>query len=310
MAILPAVGLMWGLVFLAGVARLERRVKPRIAIFALPALLGSSLGCSSSPSSTSPASSGPPPISDAAAPPDLPSKCSGSCDGVTPNAPMPFDGGAFGNVTSYSTQPSTTGACEYGATSVMYYAAMSLNLSPGDGKGQWEDGRICGDCAEVTVVTSEGLKSVLVRIMDECPDNNCGIDLGGSAGAAIMVDGDGRYQGEWQFVSCKGHAEVSDGPPALYVKDGSNPYWAMVQVRNPNAAVSSIQWTDMANKTNTGTLTYPGSSVAANYFQVPTSVLQGNSAYVLTLAFSDGSTSTVQVTSAQLGAAMSSYPLQ
>ncbi len=223
---------------------------------------------------------------------------------------MPFDGGAFGNVTSYSTDPSTTGACEYGATSILYYAAMSANVAPGDGKGQWQDGRICGDCAEVTVVTSEGPKSVLVRIMDECPDDDCGIDLGGSAGAAIMVDGVGSYQGEWQFVSCAGHPEVSDGPPALYVKDGSNAYYSLVQVRNPNAATTSIQWQDTANTASTGTLDYPGSSVAANYFQVPASLLQGSSTYTLTFLFSDGSRSTVEVTSAQLGVAMASYPLQ
>jgi len=129
---------------------------------------------------------------------------------------------------------SNGGACNYGATDIAYYAAISVNDQPGDALGAWQDGRICGECAMVTALTSQGPKNVVARIMDKCPDGYCGIDLGGDAPAAIMVDGFGRYLGRWEFVSCVGHAEVFDGPTVLSVSSSANPYWSVVQVRNPH----------------------------------------------------------------------------
>jgi hypothetical protein len=185
----------------------------------------------------------------------LPDQCSGPCTSATPVYPTLLNDGGLGNVTMYSTSASSGGACNYGTTGVMYYAAINVNVNPGDGAGQWQAGKICGQCAEVTVVTSQGHKTVVARIMDKCPDDHCGIDLGGDASAAVMLDGSGRYEGKWRFVSCDGHPEVSDGSPNLYVFAGSNPWWSRVHVRNGVTATDSITWQD-ANGTASGTMPF------------------------------------------------------
>jgi hypothetical protein len=207
----------------------------------------------------------------------------------------------------YSTSASNGGACNYGATGVMYYAAINVNVASGDGKGQWQGGAACGRCAQVAVLTSQGVKNVTVRIMDKCPDNNCGIDLGGSAPGVVMADGSGRYTGQWTFVGCSGVAGVSDGSPALHVKDGSNAWWSRVQVRNPATGVSSIEYRDA-----TGTLrgSFAFDTAIENYYVVPTDVLQSTkSTFAITVNYLDGTSATVQLSPTQLGAADANYPL-
>jgi hypothetical protein len=178
---------------------------------------------------TGPPQSRPQTGSDAAS--SLPDTCPGICNAATPSYPQVQTDSGDGNVTMYDTAPSSGGACNYGTTSILYYAAMSVNVQPGDRKGQWQNGRICGQCVEVTALTSQGPQSVIVRITDKCPDSYCGIDLGGLAPAAIMLDGFGRYDGTWGFVSCTGHPEVSDGSPSLFVFAGSNAFWSRVQTQ-------------------------------------------------------------------------------
>jgi hypothetical protein len=234
--------------------------------------------------------------------------CSILCNAVTPSNPVVQPSGGQGNITMYATDPSAGGACNYGTTSVLFYAAVNVNVVLGDGQGQWQGGRICGQCLEVTANTSQGSKSVVVRIMDKCADGDCGIDLGGSAPAAIMADGFGRYDGAWRFVSCTGHPEVSDGAPSLYVSGGSNAWWSRVQVRNPPWPVSSIAWQDPAGTAH-GTLAYANDP--ENTFEVPAEVLQSSAAsLVLTVHFADGTTATVQLSPSQLAAGNSAYPLE
>jgi hypothetical protein len=207
----------------------------------------------------------------------------------------------------YATGPSAGGACNYGATSVLYYAAVNVNVAPGDGQGQWQGGRICGQCVEVTAFTSQGPASVVVRIMDKCPDGDCGMDLGGSAPAAIMLDGFGRYDGSWRFVSCAGHSEVSDGSPSLFVSDGSNAWWSRVQVRNPPWPVASIAWQDPAGSSHGA---FPYAADPENTFEVPTAVLQSSATTIaITVQYADGSTATAQLSPNQLAAASSSCSL-
>lgn len=238
----------------------------------------------------------------------LPSSCgSNSCDAATPSDPQLTACGALGNVTMYSTSASNNGACGYGTTNVMYYAAINVNLAPGDGLGQWQGGRICGQCMQVTVLTSQGLKSVVVRIMDKCPDGYCGIDLGGSAPAAVMGTDFGRYQGAWSAVPCAGHPEVFDGVPSIYVKDGSNGGWSAIQVRNPMTAVAAIDYQDENNGAISGTMALLTPSIE-NFFSVPTDVLAG-SIIDLTVRYVNGTTATVTLTATQLGTPSTTYPL-
>ncbi|MGC4065611.1 MAG: expansin-like protein [Polyangiaceae bacterium] len=202
----------------------------------------------------------------------------------------------------YTTEPSQGGACLYGSTAIEYFAAINVNASPGDEKGQWNDGRICGQCAEVRVRTSGSVESVIVRIMDRCADVNCGIDLGGKAPAKVMLDGFGRYEGVWRFVSCDGHPEVFDGPMALHVKEGSNAYWSAVQVRNPPMAVDAIDWRCEPLSPSSGTLAY-SSPQMENYYLVPSEILRSDADVELTIRFHDGSTRMLTVASAKLGVA-------
>ena len=241
-------------------------------------------------------------------PTGLPATCgTTNCDNTTPTNPQLTSYGALGNVTEYSTAASKGGACIYGDTSIMYYAAIAVNLAPGDAKGQWKGGTICGQCFEVTVVTSKGYKSVVIRVTDKCPDGQCGMDLGGSAPSAVMVDGFGRYQGAWRAVSCAGHPEVSDGVPSIHVKDGSNGGWAAIQVRNPVMAVSGIDYQDTMNGAISGTM--PLSSGIENYYQVPTTVLAAFSTIDITVRYVDGSTAKAAITAAQLATPEGTYPL-
>ena len=94
--------------------------------------------------------------SDAGGNSDLPDRCTGMCNSATPVYPTVSDNEGQGNVTMYTTEASDGGACNYGTTNVMYFAAMSVNVVPGDAMGQWQGGSICGQCVEVTAITSQG----------------------------------------------------------------------------------------------------------------------------------------------------------
>ena len=233
--------------------------------------------------------------------------CSGICNAATPSFPTVGSDSGQGNITMYTTLASSGGACNYGATNVLYFAAVNVNVTPGDGLGQWQGGRICGQCIEVTALTSQGPRSVVVRIMDKCPDVYCGIDLGGAAPAAIMGDLPGRYNGSWRFVSCAGHPEVSDGPTSLHISSGANTYWSRVQIRDPPSAVDSIAWRDLQGAS--GALPY--ASDPEDTFEVPPAVLQSTVASItITARFADGSTATVNVSPAQLAMENASYVMK
>lgn len=226
-----------------------------------------------------------------------------------PSNPRFTDSVALGNVTMYTTEASDGGACNYGKTGVLYFAAINVSESAGDGKGQWQEGRFCGQCVEVTVITTKGPRQVVARIMDRCADEHCGVDLGGEAPAAIMADGFGRYDGAWRLVPCSGHPEVFDGAPSLFVKEGSNAFWAAIQVRNPNAAVAGMGWQNQADTSDAGTFDY-GSPSLENYYFVPQEVLQGKGTYVVTIKYSDGTTARTVVTAEQLAQPLALYALE
>ena len=239
----------------------------------------------------------------------LPDHCPGACDAAALASPSPSPSGGLGNVTESATSASVGGACGYGTTNVLYYAAINVDVQSGDRMGQWQSGKICGQCAQVTVLTSQGPKSVVVRIMDQCPSGFCGINLEGSAPEAVMFNGPGRYAGKWSFVSCAGHPEVSDGAASLSVLGGSNTGWARVRVQNPTSAVESIEW-QTASASATGS--FPYATSPENAFEVPVNeVLQSSSSsFLITVHYTGGSTATAQLSPRQLAAGNSLYPLQ
>ena len=245
---------------------------------------------------------------EAAVLPALADQCAGICNATTPSDPSDTSQGGSGDITMYSTSPSQGGACNYGMTHVSFYAAISVNEEPGDGMGAWQGGRICGECAEVTAVTSLGPRSVFVRIMDKCPDEYCGIDLGGDAPAAVMVDGFGRYTGEWIFGSCAGHPEVFDGPTALTISDSASADWAVVQVQNPPSAVTSIAWQNATDASQTGEFLYSGETYE-NTYQVPLEVLHAAATFMVTIQYRDDPEATLQLDSQELASPGASYTL-
>lgn len=211
-----------------------------------------------------------------------------------PVVPQISEQGGSGNVTTYGNvinpEPSRGGACNYGETEILNFAAIHVNLNSGDGLGQWNGGRICGQCAEVRVETANGPKMTTVRIVDKCPDAFCGIDLGGAPARATMGTSPGRYDGTWQFIPCPADPAVSDGPPALFVKEGSNPWWAIIQVRNPPAAVVSISW---QSSSGSGTFTY--ATEAENFYTVPESVRNTAETVTLTITYDFGIQHTIGI---------------
>ncbi|WP_407456811.1 hypothetical protein [Fibrobacter sp.] len=170
-------------------------------------------------------------------------KCT-DCDSYTAADPELTENGGKGSVTTYGSitakETSLGGACNYGQTNIQYYAAIHVNVSPGDEKGPWNGGAACGGCVRVKAKTPDGWKHVTVRITDRCPDADCGVDLGGAPAADIMGNQVGRYYGEWEFVSCEGVDGVWGDSTSLWVKEGASEFWSIIQVRNPKDMVKSI----------------------------------------------------------------------
>ena len=166
------------------------------------------------------------------------------CDSYTAADPTLVENGGKGSVTTYGSvtakETSLGGACNYGQTNIQYYAAIHVNVSPGDDKGPWDGGAACGGCVHVKAKTPDGWKEVTVRITDRCPDANCGVDLGGAPASDIMGNIVGRYYGEWEFVSCEGVKGVWGDSTSIWVKEGASEFWSIIQVRNPKDMVKKI----------------------------------------------------------------------
>ena len=212
-----------------------------------------------------------------------------SCDSYTAAPPVLTENGGKGSVTTYGSvtakETSQGGACNYGETNIQYYAAIHVNVESGDGKGPWQNGLACGSCVRVKASTPEGYKTVTVRITDKCPDENCGIDLGGAPAYDIMGMQVGRYYGEWEFVSCEGVEGVFGDTTAIFVKEGASAYWSIIQVRNPKDAVESIS-VKLNSENSEQKLSY--ATEAENFWTVPQSVLQSNDSVQITVNYRTG----------------------
>ncbi|MEZ4447486.1 MAG: expansin EXLX1 family cellulose-binding protein [Polyangiaceae bacterium] len=92
---------------------------------------------------------------------------------------------------------------------------------------------VCGSC--VTIDGPSG--SVTVRIVDRCPECPAGdIDLSPDAFSQIAELSAGHVPITWRPVPC----DVT-GPVTYHFKDGSNPYWTAVQMRNIRHAIASFE---------------------------------------------------------------------
>jgi expansin len=101
------------------------------------------------------------------------------------------------------------------------------------GAPHYDTSNACGACAAV-----EGPDgSVTIRIVDRCPGCDPGdLDLSRAAFARIAPLVQGRVPISWRYVPC----EVS-GPVSYKFKDGSNPWWTGIQVRNHRHRVARFE---------------------------------------------------------------------
>ena len=212
-----------------------------------------------------------------------------NCDSYTAADPELTENGGKGSVTTYGSitakETSLGGACNYGQTNIQYYAAIHVNVSPGDNKGPWQGGAACGGCVRVKAKTPDGWKRVTVRITDRCPDADCGVDLGGAPAADIMGNTVGRYYGEWEFVSCEGVEGVWGDSTSLWVKESASTFWSIVQVRNPKDMVKAIAIIGVDTSDSYDLEMVVGTE---NFWTVPQNVLQTENRYRVVVKYRTG----------------------
>lgn len=231
---------------------------------------------------------------------------------ITPGIPVYTEKGGIGDVTTYGSvsdpEYSQGGACNYGSTKIRYYAAINVNQLPGDKKGQWQDGQICGRCAKVRIRTTTGEERIsFVRIMDKCADDNCGIDLGGAPAGEIMKNQVGRYAGDWEWVNCDGIEGAYDGSPSLYVKAGSNEWWSLVQARNGPGSISQMR----IKKVGTAEWqVIEWATEAENFLRIPVEILQDSGEWEIEVDWNTGSKSTIRIVGNKLSVADAEYNFQ
>ena len=211
------------------------------------------------------------------------------CDSYTAADPTLVENGGKGSVTTYGSvtakETSLGGACNYGQTNIQYYAAIHVNVSPGDDKGPWDGGAACGGCVHVKAKTPDGWKEVTVRITDRCPDANCGVDLGGAPASDIMGVTVGRYYGEWEFVSCEGVEGVWGDSTSIWVKEGASKFWSIIQVRNPKDMVKKIVIRGVDSDDAHTLEMVVGTE---NFWTVPQEILQSDKNYSVLVSYRSG----------------------
>jgi len=115
----------------------------------------------------------------------------------------------------------------------------------------YADSAVCGTC--VHLVGPQG--EVSVRIVDQCPGCAQGhIDLSPQAFAEIADLQLGIVDIQWQYVPCD-----VQGPLVYHFKDGSNPWWTAVQIRNHLHQVATLEYLDGGSYKNVPRVSY-------NYF--------------------------------------------
>jgi expansin (peptidoglycan-binding protein) len=125
-----------------------------------------------------------------------------------------------------------------------YYAAdgsgnCSFPATPGDlmvaamNHSDYAASALCGAC--IDVAGPDG--SVQVRIVDRCPECAPGdVDLSPEAFALIAPLSAGRVPISWTLVECP-----VQGPVVYHFKEGSNPYWSAIQLRNHRHPIAKLE---------------------------------------------------------------------
>lgn len=115
----------------------------------------------------------------------------------------------------------------------------SFDPSPGDlmvaamNQADYDGSAVCGACIEVDGPNG----TVTVRIVDSCPGCAFGdVDLSQQAFERIAPLSAGRVPISWRYLGCD-----VEGPLRYRFKDGSNPFWTALQIRNHRHAIASLE---------------------------------------------------------------------
>src|SRR5262245_33208199 len=122
-----------------------------------------------------------------------------------------------------------TGNCSFDASpSNLMVAAMN--------GADYNHAAWCGACVSVTGPNG----SVVVRIVDQCPGCSHGdLDLSPDAFQLIAPLSAGRVPITWQEVACD-----ETGPIGYRFKEGSNPYWTAIQIRDHRYPIAKLESRD------------------------------------------------------------------
>jgi expansin (peptidoglycan-binding protein) len=93
---------------------------------------------------------------------------------------------------------------------------------------------VCGACVRLTGPNG----TIDIRVVDQCPECPEGdIDLSPTAFSQIAALSAGRVPITWRYVPCD-----VQGPVVYHFKDGSNPWWTAVQMRNHRNAIARFEF--------------------------------------------------------------------
>jgi len=144
---------------------------------------------------------------------------------TTPPGSIPFGPIHTGEGTWY--YATGAGNCSFPASPEnMMVAAMNHT--------DYANSALCGAYVQVTGPNG----TIIVRIVDQCPGCPINdIDLSQEAFAEIANLADGRVPISWQLVSYP-----LPTPIVYHFKDGSNPWWTAVQIRNHSNPVTKVEY--------------------------------------------------------------------
>lgn len=102
----------------------------------------------------------------------------------------------------------------------------------------YDDSYACGSCVAINGPDS----TIEIRIVDQCPECAPGhIDLSPLAFSCIAHIELGRVPITWRVVACP-----VKGPVTYHFKEGSNPWWIAIQVRNHRYPILTFEFKNTA----------------------------------------------------------------
>jgi expansin (peptidoglycan-binding protein) len=123
-------------------------------------------------------------------------------------------------------QTNGTGSCNFDAS------LEDLNLAALNAD-DFNQSSMCGACMEVEGASGK----VRVRVVDIC--QGCAPNQFAMTQQAFeaMASADLQLSVTWRYVSCP-----VVGPLRYRIKEGSNPYWAAIQLRNHSLPIYKLEW--------------------------------------------------------------------